>query len=575
MSYVADLQRLGIDTKGKFSGLVKTVCPRCANQRKKSSEPSLSASIDEGWYKCHHCQWKGSVVEQKYNRPERVGEALDPQVYQYFTNRGIDYETVNHFRVTQSVEKMSDGQQHKTINFNYWDGDVLINVKYKTRDKQFKMVSGAKKIPYNLNAIKNSDTIIICEGEEETMCWHEAGYPFAVSCPAGASTGNNNLEWLDNSYNYFQDKKIYLATDNDGPGKKLREDLSRRFEPCDVYVIEFTEYKDTNDYLKAKGKESLVSLFEQAKPLPIPEISTVDDFRNELMDIYENGYPVGDSVGYPEFDELLTWKRGQFVVVSGVPGSGKSTFVDQICLRLALRKNWKFAMFSPENDNVLKSIRMVEQITGQAVAGSTQRKMPRPMYERALTYINDHFSFYDTANLDDFKIDNLLRIAKSLIRQKGVDGIVLDPFNYIEHDNQNDIMNEKIGRMLVKMKKFAITNKVMIILVAHPKKMQKSKSGNQYEVPRLYDISGSHHFFNVTDNGFVVHRDYDTGLVDVYVQKVKHYFMGKLGYATFDFDPSTGRYKEQSQEFYDNELHNYDQTDIFNQTPDLPDWPAL
>ena len=118
MSYVADFQRLGIDTKGKFSGIIKTACPRCAHQRKKSNDPCLSVNLDEGLYKCHHCQWKGTVVEQKYNRPERAGDALDTQVYAYFTDRGIDYETVNQFRVTQSIEKMPDGKQHKTINFN-------------------------------------------------------------------------------------------------------------------------------------------------------------------------------------------------------------------------------------------------------------------------------------------------------------------------------------------------------------------------------------------------------------------------------------------------------------------------
>jgi twinkle protein len=205
---------------------------------------------------------------------------------------------------------------------------------------------------------------------------------------------------------------------------------------------------------------------------------------------------------------------------------------------------------------------MAEQIVGKPMAGHPQQKMTKEIYVRALNYINRHFSFYDTANLDDFKIDNLLRIAKSLIRQKGVDAIILDPFNYIEQDSNNDIMNEKIGRMLVKMKKFALTNKVLVLLVAHPKKMQKNKNNGQYEIPRLYDISGSHHFFNVTDNGFVVHRDFDTGLVDVYVQKVKHYFMGKLGYATFDFDPQTGRYKEQTQ-YWENELENNDQTEFF------------
>jgi twinkle protein len=320
MNHTAEFQRLGIDTKGKFSGFIKTVCPRCANQRKKTSDPSLSVNLDEGLYKCHHCQWKGTVVEQKYNRPEKLGDVLDDQVYEFFKARAISKSTVDHFKVTQSIEYLFDGKHHKCINFNYYDGDVVINIKYKTRDKMFKMVSGAKKIPYNLNSIKESGTIIICEGEEETMCWHEAGYPFAVSCPAGATAGNNNLEWLDNSYNYFEGKKIYLATDGDAPGKKLREDLSRRFEPSDVYIVEFTDYKDANDYLKAKGVDSLKFLFDNAKPLPIPEISTVDDFRSELMDIYNSGYPVGDKIDYPELDEHITWKRGQFVVVSGVPG---------------------------------------------------------------------------------------------------------------------------------------------------------------------------------------------------------------------------------------------------------------
>jgi twinkle protein len=514
------------------------------------------------------------VVEQKYNRPEKVGDTVDESIYKYFENRGLSKATVDAFKITQSIEYMSDGKQHKVINFNYFDGSILINVKFKTREKQFKMVQGAKKIAFNLNQIKTSPQIIICEGEEEAMVWHEAGFPFAVSCPAGASPGNNNLDWLDNSYSFFENKRIYLATDNDTPGKKLREDLARRFDAENVFLIEFGEIKDANDYLIAYGKDSLKTLFDYAKPLPIPEISTVDDFRSELMDIYDNGYPVGDSIDYPEFDTLLTWKRGQFVVVSGVPGSGKSTFVDQVCLRLALRKNWKFAMFSPENDNVLKSIRLAEQISGQPLTNNVHRKMPKPMYERALMHINNHFSFYDTASLDDFKIDNILRIAKSLIRQKGVDGIVLDPFNYIEHDSSNDIMNEKIGRMLVKMKKFALTNRVMVLLVAHPKKMLKNKNTNQYEIPRLYDISGSHHFFNVTDNGFVVHRDFDSGLVDVYVQKVKHYFMGKIGYVTFDFDPLTGRYKEQNQE-WENEIDKNDQTKLPLSNATLPDWPAL
>jgi twinkle protein len=245
-----------------------------------------------------------------------------------------------------------------------------------------------------------------------------------------------------------------------------------------------------------------------------------------------------------------------------VHNSGKSTFVDQVCIRLACRKNWKFGMFSPENDNKLKSIRMAEQIAGKPVHGNN--RMTKELFERALEIINSKFYFYDTNNLDDYKIDNLLRIAKNLIRQRGVDCIVFDPFNYIESDSKEEIMNEKIGKMLVKMKKFALTNDVLIVLIAHPRKMGKNTQTNEYDVPRLYDISGSHHFFNVCDNGFVVHRQYQTGLVEIHVQKIKHYFMGKVGNVTMDFDLPSGRYKEQT-EIWTNEIDYNDTNNLFDQ----------
>lgn len=570
MSFQSELARLGIDTKGHFTGLHKLNCPRCSHSRKKKNDPCLSVNIDTGEYKCHHCQWKGNVRnEKKYTRPQPAGLDLDDSVLAHFESRGIRRETVQHFRVTQSIETMpQDGKKHKTINFNYFRGGELINVKFKTREKFFKMVSDAEKIPYNYNGILTADQIIICEGEEETMCWYQAGYPFAVSCPSGASTGNNNLEWLDNSYHLFENKKIFLATDNDQPGKKLAEDIARRFEPENLFRINFGDEKDANDILKKYGEAKLVELFNEAKPLPIPEISSVDDFEDQLLDIYNSQYPKGDVVGYPELDNLISWRRGQFVVGSGIPGHGKTTWVDQICVRLAFRKNWKFAVFSPENDNVLKSIRMAEQISGRPVHGAN--RMSIDQYRKALSMLNHHFSFYDTENLNDYKIDNLLRIGKSLIRQKGVDCIVLDPFNYIDIDSESDSGNDRIGKMLVKLKKFAKVNNVLIILIAHPRKMQRDKNTGEYEIPRLYDISGSHHFANVADNGFVVHRDFKTGLVDIYVQKIKHYFMGKVGFVTMEFDPFTGRYKEQNQ-LWESELEQSQSLDIFD-NPNEVDW---
>lgn len=323
MGYQSELTKAGIDTKGHFSGMIKTQCPWCAHTRKKSSDPSLSVNIDEGLFKCHHCQKKGSVANVKqYTKPEPKKDAPDSRVTKYFEARGISQETVDAFGISMSIEWMpQDEQKHKVICFNYYDGDELVNIKFKTSDKKFKMVSGAKKIPYNLNRIKDSAEIIICEGEEEAMVWYQAGYPFAVSCPNGASKGVNNLQWLDDTYTHFENKKIILATDNDSPGQKLKEDLARRFDQSNVFIIQFPEdAKDANDVLKAYGVEAIKKLYSEAQPIPIKEIARTSEYIQQVVDFSKSGYPRGETVAMTQTDKHLTWNKGELVVLTGVPG---------------------------------------------------------------------------------------------------------------------------------------------------------------------------------------------------------------------------------------------------------------
>jgi len=322
MSYQSELSKLGIDTKGQFSGLIKTKCPKCSSTRKKQNDPCLSVNIDTGLYKCHNCQWSGSASARQYNVPEPRKEGPDGRIQAYFSGRGILPLTVESFRITMAVETMpQDGKKHLTVCFNYYDDMSLVNIKFKTSTKLFKMVTGAKKIAYNLNSIKESDYVIICEGEEETMVWHQSGYPHVVSCPGGANVNTNNLEWLDNSYQYFENKKIILATDSDAPGRKLRDDLARRFEHSDVYVVSFPDdCKDANDVLKLYGSEYLGNLFKEAKLLPIKELSEALDYRDLIFTYRSDGYPKGATVAMNDTDKLLSWNRGELVVCSGVPG---------------------------------------------------------------------------------------------------------------------------------------------------------------------------------------------------------------------------------------------------------------
>ena len=553
------LVRLGIDLRNRWSGEVKTLCPKCSNQRKKKNDPSLGVNIDTGVWKCHHCGWSGSV--NQYVRPEPKKPIETDGIYTYFEKRKITKETVDSFGITESTEWMpQDQKEHKVICFNYFLNDELINIKFKTADKKFKMVKDARKIPYNVDSIKDSEYVIICEGEEETMVWHQSNLR-AVSVPNGASRNNNNLDWLDATYDLFESKIIYLATDNDEPGRKLRQDIARRFSSHDIRFIDFPESdKDANDCLKRYGQDFIARLFHVAKPLPVEEISYALDYLDTIKSFQTDGYPVGALVDMSETDKHLSWNRGELGVVTGIPGSGKSTWLDYMFVRLAYLKNWKFGIFSPENVAPLKITRMSEQLLNKPL-----NQMNSGELEASVNILDKHFWFYNVETMEDYSLTNLLRLAEMLVKRHGIDCLCLDPFNYIEQDGDEESSNERIGGLLRRLKKFAVKNNVCVVLVAHPRKMDKSANG--YNVPRLYDISGSHHFFNVPDWGLAVHRSFQNGEkdpVEVYVQKIKYHFRGKLGRVDYEFNRATGQYSEDGK--FNNLIHlkNDSDTDEHN-----------
>jgi twinkle protein len=537
------LIKLGIDLRNKWSGEVKTTCPKCAHQRKKKNDPSLGVNIDDGVWKCHHCNWSGSV--NQYVRPETRPLVKTEGIFSYFTKRGIKTETVTHFKVSEGAEWMpQDQKEHKVICFNYFLEDDLINIKFKTSDKMFKMVKDARKIPYNINSIKDQNYVIICEGEEECMVWHQSGLTSAVSVPNGASKNNNNLEWLDAVYEMFEGKIIYLATDNDEPGRKLGEDLARRFDASDIRIIRFPEgQKDANDCLKAYGHDFVKRLYADAEHLPVAEISSASDYMSLIESYHESGYPIGALVDMPETDEHLSWNRGELVVVTGIPGSGKSTWLDFMFIRLAHLKGWKFGLFSPENIAPLKITRMSEQLMGKGM-----KQMNKIELQTAISIIDKNFWFYNVEVMEDYTLTAILKIAATMVKRNGIDCLCLDPFNYIEPESGDESSHEKIGNLLRKLKQFAIKYNVCVTLVAHPRKMDKTSSG--YNVPRLYDISGSHHFFNVPDVGIAVHRTFENGQkdpVEVHIQKIKYHFRGKLGRIDYEFDRDSGQYSEDGK----------------------------
>jgi twinkle protein len=88
----------------------------------------------------------------------------------------------------------------------------------------------------------------------------------------------------------------------------------------------------------------------------------------------------------------------------------------------------------------------------------------------------------------------------------GIRGLVIDPYNEIEHHRPASVTEtEYVSQLLGKVKRFAQSNDVHVWFVSHPAKMPRD--GNSLPPPTLYDISGSANWANKADLGVVVHRD--------------------------------------------------------------------
>jgi twinkle protein len=68
------------------------------------------------------------------------------------------------------------------------------------------------------------------------------------------------------------------------------------------------------------------------------------------------------------------------------------------------------------------------------------------------------------------------------------------------------------------------------------------KENGIYEVPTLYNIAGSSNFYNKTDNGICVYRDFQKGITTVYRQKIKFDHWGVEGFSEYTYDIPSKRY---------------------------------
>ena len=531
-------------------GASQGICPMCSEDRKPENKKAKCASYDweRGLGTCHNCdrsfqlhtyQRKGAS-EKVYIRPETPDAIHDVStaVEKWFESRGISKQTLRTLKVTEGPEFMPQtGKTENTIQFNYYMGDQLINVKYRDGRKNFKLYKGAEKVFYNINSIVGYEYCVIVEGEMDALSLYEAGIENVISVPNGATLNSNNLDYLDSCIDYFDDKeKIIIAVDADDAGQALQQELVRRLGAEVCFLADFNGCKDANEYLLEYGKEDLAKRISRARPVPLENVTTFKDIESEVTDFVTNGFKPGFQIGIKNFDDIFSTYTGQFITVTGIPSSGKSDFVDQMVVGYNQNYGWKTAFASPENAptylHAHKLMRKVWQdMPSKADIGTDK-------WNQVAEHVNDNFFFID---MERYTLESVLRKGAELVKRKGIKCLVIDPFNKVRDvDCKTEDVNRYTMEYLQKIEIFAKKYDVLVFIVAHPTKMYKGSDG-QIEEPTMYNIKGGGEWYDASYHGILVHRNYEAKTVKAKVLKVKFQNLGENGAeAHFKWEPRSG-----------------------------------
>lgn len=465
--------------------------------------------------------------------------------------RGIDPELAARLGIESSGKLGGDA-----IMIPYFVGGDLVNRKYRRIVKadgqpNFSQEPDAKKCFWNFNVLIDetlaSEPLIVTEGEFDAIVAIQAGFVRTVSVPDGAPSTEVGADDTGRKYSYLSDAKatlsgvneIILCTDDDEPGRNLLNDLAIRLGKARCKWVRYPRRsrddpqrcKDLNEVWQRYGAEGVRRTIQSAQWMHVDGVYRMSDLppipEAECYDI-----------GMPGMEAHYRIRRGDFCVVTGIPSHGKSTLLNEIACRMVTAHGWQVAFASFEQKPQLDHRRNLRTYFNRKKVKFQRAEE----IEAADRWIDENFVFIVPGEDDDVTLEWTLDKCAAAIVRHGVKLVIIDPWNEMDHIRPRDMsLTEYTGFAIKQFKKLASKYHAHVIVAAHPTKQMKDKDGH-YQVPTLYDISDSAHWYNKCDAGIVVHRTSETRTLIRMAKSRYHDQIGKPGDMEAGFDPETLRF---------------------------------
>lgn len=507
----------GIQTRIKGRELHFKKCPYC--RQNTDDKNTFAINIDSGAFNCLRasCQAKGNMitlardfgfslgreVDEYYSRQNRYKDLTrypkpisKPAAVEYMESRGISQKITEQYNI--SVRKDND----KILVFPFTDEKGKMQfIKYRKTDFDKSKDSNKEWCEANCRPIlfgmeqcnPEVDTLIMTEGQIDSLSVAEAGIPNAVSVPTGAK----GFTWVPYCWDFLgQFKTLIIFGDHEKDHITLLDEMRTRFHGTLKHVRpeDYLGCKDANEILQKYGKQAIVTAIQQAVPVENPKIKKLSEVQRKDVSQMECL-----DTGIKQLNRMLGgFFFGQLIILTGERGLGKSTLGSQFGT-FAVKQGYPTFFYSGELMDWFFQDWFDRQMAGPDNINSMVSNLGYKSYSvdgRCVNKIHNWYDescyIYDNKIVEAEETETLSKTILNAIQQYGCRVFLIDNLmTAMEDDLASDIYRQqtKFVRTLASTAK---QFDVLIILVVHPRKRNGYEFSND-------DVAGSSNITNLAD----------------------------------------------------------------------------
>ena len=496
-------------------------CPYCRNFT--DDKETFAINIRTGQFCCLRasCNAKGNMITLARDFDFSLGNDVDeyynskrhfknihrknkplpkPEVIAYMEKRGISKKILEQYSIT--AQKKSPN----IMVFPFYDeNDILQFAKYrktdfdKEKDKNKEWCEAdCKPILFGMNQCNfNNKTLIMTEGQIDSLSVSECGIENAVSVPTGAK----GFTWVPYCWDFLNRfETLIVFGDHEKGHITLLDEMRIRFRHGTVKHVREEDYKgckDANELLLTHGRDAVIYAVNNAVAFENPHIVKLADVRRVDMSQLEKF-----SSGISKLDKLLGgFYLGQLDLLTGERGKGKSTLASQIGV-FAIKAGYNVFYYSGELMNWNVQDWFERQIAGSPYinkkigdSGYSTYSVDQQFLHKITTWYAEHAFLYNNGIVKDTEkgeTESLMQTMESAIKQYACRVLIVDNLmTALEDDPKLDLYRQQ-SKFIADLAKMAKTFNVLILLVAHPKKDQQNGFSND-------SVLGSSNITNMCD----------------------------------------------------------------------------